>query len=1029
MEYRANPQNWDAAQDTNGILYFANTDGILMYNGAKWSLIKTKLKSNVRSVVLGGDKKIYVGGQSEFGYLASDTSGNKIFVSLSDNLPDSLKKFTDVWSVKSLNNNIYFLATERLFRYNCKTGKILSWKSSKYFYWDFIVHNQLYVFESHIGILKVDDNALKLIKGGEKFKNFTVYSVLPYKSDTVMVCTFRHGLLLFNGERLWPLKTNVNTFLDKQEVYYARILPDSTYLFTTLRGGVINMDRKGNIIRILNKKSGLQDNDVLNAFVDRDNNVWLMHENGLSKVEWFSPVSYFSDKEYGIQGAIYSIIRFKGYLYAATGIGVFRMQPGKTSFETKRNVFKQVKGINTQVWELHDFNGQLLAATTDGVYQIEGLKSKSILTQLCFTLYQSRYDSSIVYAGLSHGFARFKEINKKWVMVNDYDNIANEIRSIYQDKRNSVWLGTDYQGVAKVTLTDTIQRIQHFGKNNHLPAGYNELIPFHDDFFITTEKGLFKAYKSSNDQYQFRKVNLFKNNNNIESTVDHPIDNIIPDKSGNAWIVTSDSLGYATKTGKDKYQYHPWPYHLFNNFGIEAVYLDHNGFVWFGGEGMLIRYDPKNKWTGFSNYKILITEIQISKEPDENESIQKDENKLNIHPGFYHNEFKYEFKNFRFNFAAPTFIHESKIMYRYRLMGYSPKWSRWIHSNFKEYTNLSYGTYTFIVEARNELGVISNPARYHFSIDPPWYLNLWMMSMYIIFMGGFVFSGKKFRDSYVKRRTMYLEAVIKERTNEVKAKNMKLEESNRSLTDLNELKSEFLSMASHDLKNPISGIQGITKIMLDDLNGVNAYDSKIINKHIHALNLMHDSSKYMVNIINNLMDTTNIESGKILFKPDIVNINELINRIIQQNYSHSNSKNIAVLYEPQSEIIISLDEYRTHQIIENILDNAIKYSPRSSKVLIKTNHNTEKLESGLRIMIRDSGPGLTDEDKKGLFLKFNRLSARPTGGEASTGLGLFITKSLVDLQGGVLWVESEPGKGATFIVELPENNDMFLTNS
>ncbi len=88
------------------------------------------------------------------------------------------------------------------------------------------------------------------------------------------------------------------------------------------------------------------------------------------------------------------------------------------------------------------------------------------------------------------------------------------------------------------------------------------------------------------------------------------------------------------------------------------------------------------------------------------ESIKKDENHLNIHPGFYPNEFRYGFKNFRFNFAAPTFVHESDIMYRYRLMGYSPKWSRWIYSNFKEYTNLSHGSYTFIVEARNELGVL-----------------------------------------------------------------------------------------------------------------------------------------------------------------------------------------------------------------------------------------------------------------------------------------------------------------------------------
>ncbi len=596
MEYKANPQNWDAAQDTNGILYFANTNGILIYNGAKWSLIKTKLKSNVRSVALGGDKKIYVGGQSEFGYLANDSSGNKVFKSLSENMPDSLKKFTDVWSVKPLNNNIYFLATERLFRYNYKTGKIRSWKSSKYFYWDFIVHNQLYVFESHIGILKVDDNELKLIRGGAKFKNFIVYSVLPFKSDTVLVCTFHHGLLLFNGVRLWPLKTNVNTFLDNQEVYSARVLPDSTYLFTTLRGGVININRKGNIIRILNKKSGLQDNDVLNAFVDRDDNVWLMHENGLSRVEWFSPVSYFSDKEYGIQGAIFSIIRFNGYLYVSTGIGVFRMEAGKAPFEAKKDVFKQVKGINTQVWELHNFNGQLLAATTDGVFQINGLKSKSLLSQLCFTLYQSPIDSNTVYAGLSHGLARFKEINKKWVMVNDYSHVANEIRSIYQDERNTVWLGTDFQGVTKVTLSDTVQKIQHFGKNNHLPVGYNEIISMPGHFYITTEKGLFQAYKTSKDQYQFKKVNLF---NNGESTGEHPIDNIVPDKKGNAWIVTSDSLGYAIKLGKDKYQYQPWPYHLFNNFGIEAVYLDNDGMVWFGGEGMLIRFNPKNQMDRF----------------------------------------------------------------------------------------------------------------------------------------------------------------------------------------------------------------------------------------------------------------------------------------------------------------------------------------------------------------------------------------------------------------------------------------------
>ena len=107
------------------------------------------------------------------------------------------------------------------------------------------------------------------------------------------------------------------------------------------------------------------------------------------------------------------------------------------------------------------------------------------------------------------------------------------------------------------------------------------------------------------------------------------------------------------------------------------------------------------------------------------------------------------------------------------------------------------------------------------------------------------------------------------------------------------------------------------------------------------------------------------------------------------------------------------------------MDNAIKYSSLKSKVSIGLTQQTIKLRKGIHIEVKDSGTGFTDNDKMGLFKKFNRLSARPTGGEGSTGLGLYITKSLVELQNGTIWVESKNGKGSTFIIELPDNNDLI----
>ncbi|MBD1209646.1 MAG: sensor histidine kinase [Ignavibacteria bacterium] len=121
---------------------------------------------------------------------------------------------------------------------------------------------------------------------------------------------------------------------------------------------------------------------------------------------------------------------------------------------------------------------------------------------------------------------------------------------------------------------------------------------------------------------------------------------------------------------------------------------------------------------------------------------------------------------------------------------------------------------------------------------------------------------------------------------------------------------------------------------------------------------------------------------------------------------------------------ILADEFALHQVFDNLISNAIKFSPKWSKVVVRmVRHLSESGEAKVRIEIQDEGPGLTEQDKLKLFSKFARLSAKPTGQESSTGLGLSIVKRLVEAMGGQVWCESEHGKGATFIVEFMEAVD------
>lgn len=235
-----------------------------------------------------------------------------------------------------------------------------------------------------------------------------------------------------------------------------------------------------------------------------------------------------------------------------------------------------------------------------------------------------------------------------------------------------------------------------------------------------------------------------------------------------------------------------------------------------------------------------------------------------------------------------------------------------------------------------------------------------------------------------------------------------LQEKNEELRILNNEKNEFMGIASHDLKNPLNSIQLIAQLLLNSPNN-DANEQKDLLKDIIKI------SQRMFQIITNLLDVNAIEQGNFNANCQFVDIAEIVNALADIYTTRADEKNIAIEYDYFQEVIAYCDRNYTFQILDNLISNAVKFSPSGTKIWI----HCKKLPHSVLFSVKDEGPGLTEEDHKKLFGKFARLSAQTTGGEHSTGLGLSIVKKMVEMMHGKVWCESTFGAGATFYLELP----------
>lgn len=255
-----------------------------------------------------------------------------------------------------------------------------------------------------------------------------------------------------------------------------------------------------------------------------------------------------------------------------------------------------------------------------------------------------------------------------------------------------------------------------------------------------------------------------------------------------------------------------------------------------------------------------------------------------------------------------------------------------------------------------------------------------------------------------------LQQNLQEVNQELYSASRELQKKNAELKKAIDLKNHFLGIASHDLRNPLGVIMGFSEILIDDLKANASEDT------IEMLESIMTSSEFMLKLLNDLLDVSALESGKMKLEIVKTDFLGLIKKIIEFNNVLSNKKNISIeLCCAKNIPEVMIDTGKIEQVLNNLISNALKFSHAGTKISI----NISVKENNVIVGVTDEGPGIPKAEIEKLFKDFEKTTVQSTGGEKSTGLGLSIVKKLIIAHKGQIWVESELGKGSTFFFSLP----------